>query len=51
VLWRLAARFVTGPIAFLIAGLIDIGMLLVLAALAAIRARVRPPGSMQRLSG
>jgi hypothetical protein len=41
VLWRLAARFVTGPMAFLIAGVIDVGALLLLAAVAAIRARAR----------
>jgi hypothetical protein len=41
VLSRLAARFVTGPIAFLVAGLIDVCALLLLAALAAIRARAR----------
>jgi len=41
VLWRPAARLVTGPIAFFLAGVIDIGAFAFAALGAAIRRRLR----------
>jgi hypothetical protein len=44
VLWRLAARIITGPAAFFVAGLIDIGVF----GLAAISARARKRLGLRR---
>jgi hypothetical protein len=41
VLWRLAARLITGPIAFFLAGVIDIGAFAFAALREAIRKRLR----------
>jgi hypothetical protein len=40
VLWRLAARVVTGPAAFFVAGVIDVGVFLAVVLKEAIRRRV-----------
>jgi hypothetical protein len=41
VLWRLAARLLTGPIAFFVAGTIDLGAFVAAAARQSIRRRLR----------
>jgi hypothetical protein len=43
VLWRLAARLLTGPLAFLVAGVTDVGLFLLAVAREQLRRRLRLP--------